>query len=449
MRFLSSCFALLVGLSLGAAEKPNSPNILFIAVDDLNDWPAFLNGHPDAKTPNMDRLARRGTSFRDAHCQFPLCGPSRASVFAGLLPTTLGVFDHLKDNELEKIATAQGTPLLHRYFGDAGYKTMAVGKLCHTHVPTGSVDLSGGREPFGPNPKPGYNWVSDKTSTDWQAWPERDGETADFRTAQWTIDRLGEAHEKPFLLMTGFLRPHVPWFVPQPWFDLHRPGARLHLPPYQADDWNDIPAFAKTIAQEPQYPTTEWAIEHEQWANIVQAYLACVSYVDHYVGEVLDALDRSPYANNTIVMLWSDHGYHLGEKGLFKKVTLWNRSTHVPLIIAGPGLPENQVCDRVVSLVDLYPTLVDLAGLPANGRNEGHSLRPLLNDPTTVWDHAAITTLFEGNHSATTTAYRYIRYKDGSEELYDRRQDPHEWKNLATDSKLAATKARLAQLLPD
>jgi len=448
MRYLAACVALLVGLSLGAAEKKTPPNILFISIDDLNDWPAFLKGHPDAKTPNMDRLAKRGTSFRDAHCQFPLCGPSRASVFTGMLPTSIGVLDHLKDDELAEIARVKGLPLMHTYFADAGYKTMAVGKLYHEHVPTGTVDMSGGRGPFGPKPKPGFKWVSDRTSTDWAAWPERDDQTADFRSAEWTVARLGEAHDRPFLLMTGFLRPHVPWFVPQGWFDLHQPAERLMLPPYRADDWSDIPPFAVSVATDDQYPTTAWAQEHDEWHNIVQAYLACVSYVDHYVGEVVDALDRSPYADNTIIMLWSDHGYHLGEKGLFKKVTLWERSTHVPLMVVGPGLPANQVCDQVVSLLDMYPTLVDLAGLPENLRNEGQSLRPLIENPAAAWDHPAITTLFAGNHALTTDEYRYIRYKDGSEELYDRANDPNEWTNLAGDGKLAGVKAELAKRLP-
>jgi arylsulfatase A-like enzyme len=448
VRSVFTLVALLISHGLLAESPLVRPNVLFIAIDDLNDWPTFLAGHPDAKTPNMDRLATRGTVFRDAHCQFPLCGPSRASVFSGLLPSTLGVYDHLKDDDLQQRAHAKGTPLLHEYFAQAGYKTMAVGKLTHTHVPTGSVDLSGGREPFGPNQKPGYKWVSDQTSTDWAAWPERDDQTADFRSAEWTVARLGESHDKPFLLMTGFLRPHVPWFVPPHWFDLHQPAARLTLPPYLESDWDDIPPFAATIATEPQYPTTTWAQENDEWHNIVQAYLACVSYVDHYVGEVLDALDRSAHADNTIVVLWSDHGYHLGEKGLFKKVTLWERSTHVPLIVAGPGLPAGQVCERVVSLLDMYPTLVDLAGLPANELNEGQSLRPLLVDPDAPWNRGAITTLFEGNHAVTTTEYRYIRYKDGSEELYDRASDPNEWENLAGRPGLAAIKAELADRLP-
>lgn len=249
--------------------------------------------------------------------------------------------------------------------------------------------------------------------------------------------------------MTGFLRPHVPWFVPQKWYDEQVSTQSIHLPAYDQNDWDDIPTFAPTVAQEPQYPTTQWAIENHEWENIVQAYLACVTFVDAQVGKILDALEASDYADNTIVYLWSDHGYHLGEKGLFKKVTLWDRSTHVPMIIAGPGLPQGQSCDRVVSLMDIYPTLLDLCGLPVNPMNEGNSLAGLLERPDGFWNHPAVTTLFKYNHSVTTEQYRYIRYEDGSEELYDRKQDPDEWKNLASKESLKPIKEKLAKYLPN
>lgn len=443
-------FLLLLSLCLTchafAAEKPN---VLFIAIDDLNNFPAVLKGHPDAKTPNIDRLASRSTLFTDAHCQFPLCGPSRASLMSGMHTTSLEFYTHMKDEDLQERAHEKGTLLLHEYFAENGYKTMAVGKICHNHVPEGSVDMSGGREPFGPKPKPGFKWKSDKTSTDWAAWPATDEETPDYRTAEWTIARLKEKHDRPFILMTGFLRPHVPWFVPQKWYDKQVSTKEIHLPPYKEDDWDDIPAFSPTVTQEPQYPTTQWAIEHHEWENIVQAYLACVTFVDHQVGKVLDALESSPYADNTIIFLWTDHGYHLGEKGLFKKVTLWDRSTHVPLMITGPGLPQGQVCNRVVSLIDMYPTLLDLCGLPANPTNEGTSLVPLIEKPDGYWNHPALTTLFRYNHSVTTEQYRYIRYEDGSEELYDRKADPNEWTNLAGKGNLTPVKQRLSMYLPN
>ena len=439
----SVCFIAQVGW--GATK----PNVLFISIDDLNNWPACLQGHPDAKTPHIDRLAKRGTLFRDAHCQFPLCGPSRASLMAGMLPTSLEFSTHMNDESLEERAYEKGTRLLHSYFADHGYETMAVGKICHQHVPEGSVDHSGGREPFGPRPKPGYKWVSGSTSTDWAAWPERDDQTADFRSAQWAVERLREQRQEPFILMVGFLRPHVPWFVPQKWFDSQVPVESLSMPPYMRDDWDDIPEFAPSVAKEPQYPTTEWAIANKEWENIVQAYLACISFVDDQVGKLLDALDSSPHSDNTMIVLWSDHGYHLGEKGLFKKVTLWDRSTRVPLMIAGPGLPSGLVCDRVVGLLDLYPTLVDLCGLPANGKNEGRSLKPLLMNPDQEWNYPALTTLFKHNHSVVTESFRYIRYEDDSEELYDRKRDPNEWTNLAGKDELTSVKSQLATYLPN
>lgn len=440
---------LLLTLSVGMGPiLAAPPNVLFLSIDDLNDWPAVLAGHPDAKTPNIDRLARRGTLFTDAHCQFPLCGPSRASVMTGMLPSTLGITDHLQDDEVKALAEQWNSPLLHEAFAQAGYKTMAVGKLFHQHVPTGSVDMSGGREPFGPRPKPAYNWRSVKTSTDWYPWPSTDEETADYRTSQWAIERLREEHDRPFLLMAGFLRPHVPWFAPPQWFDMQRDAADITLPAYRADDWADIPDYAPIVAVEPQYPTTDWAIENEEWANIVRAYLACISFVDHQVGRVLDALDASPYANNTVIVLWSDHGYHIGEKGLFKKVTLWERSTKVPLMFAGPGVPAGQVVNQPTQLLDIYPTLLALGNLPANAKLEGNNLRPLMEDPAMPWPHAAVTTLRAANHTAVTPEYRYIRYADGSEELYDRAADPHEWNNLASDPTLDSIKEKMAQLLP-
>ena len=176
--------------------------------------------------------------------------------------------------------------------------------------------------------------------------------------------------------------------------------------------------------------------------------MACISFVDHQVGTVLDALEASPYADNTIILLWSDHGYHLGEKGIFKKVTLWDRSTKVPMIVAGPGLPEGQVTHRVTQLLDVYPTLLDLCGLPVNPVNEGHSLRPLIENPQTPWDHPAITNLRAANHSVVTSAYRYIQYADGSEELYDRQKDPAESTNLIGRPGVVATKSALMQHLP-
>ncbi len=426
------------------------PNVLMVLVDDLNDVPGFMQASPDAQTPYMDRLARSGMVFGKAHCQYPLCGPSRASFMSGLLPSTLNFTSHMKDAQLEARAHELGTPLLHTYFQQHGYKTLAVGKICHNHVPEGSVHASGGRGSFREGTgRLRANWHQENTSTDWAMAPEQDDQLPDYHAAQWAVDRLNEQHDQPFFLMVGFLRPHVPWYVPEPWFRKYPDPAALTLPLYRPNDLEDVSVYAQKISILPQYPRTDWAIEQNQWSQIFHAYLASTSFVDHYVGQVLQALEQSAYSENTIIVLFSDHGYHLGEKNTFQKQTLWERSSRVPLIIAGPTIEPDQRTDRVVSLLDIYPTLVELAGLPPNPANEGRSLLPLLQDPQRVWPYPAIT-YWEGNNVAIQTEqFRYIRYTDGSEELYDHTTDPHEWNNLVKDPAFDTIKRQLIPAIPE
>lgn len=434
-------------VSLLAQSPAKKPNVLFISVDDLNDFPPFGERYPDAITPNMDRLAKRGIVFSNAHCQFPLCGPSRASIMSGLLPSTLGYDGHMRDEDLQSRARKMDTELLHSYFSKNGYKTMAVGKICHNHVPEGSVDASGGRGEF--NEGTGNlkrNWHQQGTSTDWAMAPERDEMLPDHKAAEWAVEQLQQQHEKPFFLMAGFLRPHVPWYVPKKWFDLYD-KTKLTLPPYNKNDLDDVPDMAKEISILEQMPRTEWAIENDQWRNIIHAYLACISFADHQVGKVLDALDASPYKDNTIIVLWSDHGYHMGEKNTFQKQSLWERSSHVPLVFAGPGIKAGQRCDRVVSLLDIYPTLVEMCRLPTNDKNEGRSIVPLMIDPSQRWPYPAITGWKEGSFAIQNDQYRYIRYGDGSEELYDHRNDLNEWTNLAAQPEVAEIKNELGKQL--
>lgn len=441
--------------SCGHLSPKRNPNVLFIAVDDLNDWIGCMAGHPNTKTPNMDRLAARGTLFTNSHCQAPICGPSRASLMTGLLPSTTGIYGHIEDDLIRGTSPAtQDVIFLPEYFQQHGYKTMGIGKLFHEHAPTGVFDVSGGRVPgFGPKPEKRMKWESKSgpdygsTSTDWGAFPETDAEMPDYQSAQWAAERLAETHDDPFFLGVGFLRPHVPWHVPQKWFDLH-PVDELEMPPYLPSDYDDIPEIGKRIADLPMMPTTEWAKETGEWKYIVQAYLASISFVDHYVGQVLNALEQSRYADNTIVVLWSDHGYHIGEKNRFAKMSIWEEATRAPLIIAGPGCSAGQVCTQPVGGIDLYPTLLDLCGLTANTDNEGHSLQPLLHDGSTTWPHIALTTYGRNNHAVRDEHFRYIRYENGAEELYDHRQDENEWHNLAGQPEYAAEMERLRQYLP-
>lgn len=312
----------------------------------------------------MDRLAEEGIVFTNAHSQFPLCSPSRASIMSGLLPSTLGFDNHIRDEAVANRTRNLGSELLYTWFGNHGYETLAVGKIFHHHVPKGSVDASGGRGNFqGGTGRLRQNWHQNGTFTDWAMAPERDEQLPDYDAATWAIEQLQQDHEKPFMLMVGFLRPHVPWYVPEKWFDLYDKEA-LTLPPFEENDLDDVSEMAKRISVLKQYPRTDWAIEKDQWRNILDAYLACISFADHQVGRVLEALENSPYKENTIIVLWSDHGYHIGEKNIFQKQTLWERSSHVPLVFAGPGIEPGTRSDRVVSLLDLYPTLVELCELP-------------------------------------------------------------------------------------
>ena len=322
----------------------------------------------------------------------------------------LGYDNHMKDEDLQKRVQQLGTHLLHGYFGKHRYKTMAVGKICHNHVPRGSVDLTGGRGGFSEGTgKLKRNWHQNGTSTDWAMAPESDEMLPDHHAASWAVARLREKHDKPFLLMVGFLRPHVPWYVPKKWFDLYD-KQQITLPAYREDDLDDVPQMAKDISILRQMPRTDWAIENDQWRNIVHAYLACISFSDHQVGRVIDALDDSPYRDNTIVVLWSDHGYHMGEKNTFQKQSLWERASHVPLVIAGPGVEGDRRCDRIVSLLDLYPTLVEMCGLPVNTMTEGHSLVPLLKNPDKPWPYASMIGWIENSFAVQDERYRYIRY---------------------------------------
>ena len=456
--------ACLVGMSalFSSSTLPaQSPNVLFIGVDDLNNWTGFA-GHPDAITPNMDRLASQGVHFPRTYCSYPLCGPSRASLMSGVYFAELNASrTQPDDEEVEERIEALGSSLLHTYLGDRGYKTMAVGKILHDHVPDGSVDLSGGRDNFDSNENAAgervrSNWPPDlnhetaQTLTDWGLYVGNNGvgteaDMSDSISAAWAVDRLQETHTDPFMLMVGFLHPHVPWYVPQKYYDMYDP-ATLTLPPYLATDYDDIPSAGFDLMNL-GFPTTQWAIANDEWRNILHAYLANVSYVDAKIGLVLDALDNSPYASNTIVVLWGDHGYHLGEKNIFQKHTLWDRSGVTPLIIKAPGMAAGAECNRVVSLLDIYPTVLDLCNLPPNEMVRGRTLKPLLQDPNLPWDHPAFT--YRHDIKAVQSGnLRHIVYEDGTQELYDHANDPNEWTNLVDDLSYSDELATLQSMSP-
>lgn len=435
MKYLQLLLLLSFGLS-STAQSSKQPNVLFIAVDDLNDWVGFLQGHPDTRTPNMDRLAKMGTVFSNAHCQATICAPSRASLFSGLLPSSTGIYVQIRDKQMKAKMDSEEITLLPDYFEAHGYKTLGVGKLFHNGDRAQVFEEFGGEfEKFGPKPEKRFKYDPtwfDKpggTQTDWGAYPERDDQMPDFKIAKWAVERLQEKHEKPFFMGVGFIRPHVPWYVPKEWLDKFE-NTEVAMPPYLAQDFDDIPETSRQVHEVPMMPTTEWAKKEGEWENIVKAYLACIHFVDAQIGKVLDALEQSAYAENTIIVLWSDHGYHIGEKNRFAKHSLWEPTTHVPLIFAGPGIKANQTSAAPVGLIDMYPSLLELCGLPANPDNEGHSLLPLIQKPNQRWPYAALTSYGQGNHSVYFGKYHYLQYEDDSEELYHMKNDPNEWENL-------------------
>lgn len=435
-----SCLAFLLLLASCQTKKEavKPPNVLMICIDDLNDWLGCMKGHPNALSPNMDALAAQGVLFTNAHCQVPLCGPSRASIMTGLRPSSTGIYGQIQDADIRRDNPAtENITFLPEYFKQNGYHTMGVGKIFHTHAPDGVFDESGGRvNGFGPRPDERFVWPGTtsrenfgRTVTDWGAYPAADSLMPDYLSAQWAVERLGKNYDKPFFMAVGFLRPHVPWYVPQKWFDLH-PVDQIQTPPWLPTDMDDIPAIAKEIDDLPMMPSTQWAKESGEWREIVRAYLACVSFVDYYVGDILNALKNGPHADNTIIVLWSDHGYRLGEKNTFAKHCLWEEATKVPLIFAGPGILKGKMIDEPAELLSLYPTLIELCKMEPYGKNQGISLAPALRGTGIIAQDFALTTYGYNNHAVRTKNNRYIRYQDGSEELYDHKIDPNEWRNL-------------------
>jgi arylsulfatase A-like enzyme len=467
MKVCSRCIILFVILGIHFScendekvKNQKNPNVLFISVDDLNTWLGCLNKFSNTKTPNIDKLAARGVLFSNAHCQAPLCGPSRASIMTGLRPSTTGMYGMTPDEQIRSDNPAtKDIIFLPEYYKKNGYHTMGIGKLFHVYAPKGIFDEEGGRvRGFGPHPKKRFVWDGygtskerkekyGRTNTDWGAFPETDSEMPDHQSVNWAIERINKKYDKPFFIGLGFLRPHVPLYVPQKWFDMH-PLEGIQVPPYLADDLDDIPSVGLQINDLPMMPTTEWAKKSGEWKKIIQAYLACVSFVDYEIGRLIEALDKSDHADNIIIVLWSDHGYRLGEKGTFAKHGLWETATHVPLMIAGPHIPKGKIINAPVELLSLYPTLLELSGLPSYVRNEGKSLVPIINDKMDKQDAYALTTYGLNNHAVKSNGYRYIRYEDGKEELYDHQTDPNEWTNVANNPKYQKEKTTFKNYLP-
>lgn len=433
LSLFSKCLMILGFLllsSTGVAGK--KPNVLLLSIDDLNDWVGCLGGHPQAKTPNIDRLAKRGTLFANAHCQSPVCNPSRASLMTGRHPHTSGVY--FLGPDLKQAPVLQDLDTLPERFQKNGYQTMAVGKLFHGGDGRFFQEYGGSNGGFGPRPKKKISQPHGHPLWDWGAFPEKDEDMPDYKIANWAVQKLKSLpadSDKPFFMGVGFYRPHVPMYAPKKWFDLF-PLEQIQLPKVKLDDRNDLSPYAIALTNEKHVsPEHSWVQSAGQWEHAVQSYFASTAFADYCLGVVLDALDASPHKDNTIIVLFADHGFHLGEKQRWAKRTIWEDGVRVPLIVSAPGFKANQKTNKPAQLLDIFPTLLELSGLPKDCSQEGNSLVPLMKDPNADWSNVAISSFGKGNYAIRSEHYRYIAYLDGSEELYDHRKDPHEWHNLA------------------
>ena len=465
-------FALMSSLGAAPKSRPPSatgnPNVLFIIADDLRDYVGWMGGHPQSVTPNMDRLAKMGMRFTNAHCNYALCNPSRTSLLTGMLPSSSGVFGNEQD--WRRSVQMIGKPTLPEYFKAQGYTTAAAGKIFHANHggPEGRLaGWHGGRRGFEQDaawdqrfPQPGVQIPDLPVHTgqnfnglniwhwDWGGIPVEEDKTDDGQIAAFAADFLAQKQKQPFFLALGLYRPHSPWYVPQKYFDA-LPLDAIKLPEVKADDLDDVPTIAKTHLQDGYH---QLIVEKNLWKDAVRAYLANVAFCDAMLGRILAAVETGPNAKNTVIVFTSDHGWYLGEKQMWHKGKLWEPTTRVPLSIYVPGVTQpDSVSSQPVALVDLYPTLCDLTHLPLPEHLDGSSLKPLLLDPTAKRDRPAITCMGGGKkvgYAARDERWRYIRYADGSEELYDHQVDPHEWTNLASKPEYAALKSTLAGFFP-
>jgi arylsulfatase A-like enzyme len=451
---LACCLIAVLRPVPSVAADIQRPNVLFIAIDDQNDWIGAFGGHPLAKTPHIDKLAARGTVFLNAHCQAPLCNPSRTSLMLGLRPTTTGIYGLAP--WFRSLPGLKDRVTLPQHFHAHGYRTMTSGKIYHGGA-GGPQQRAKEFDVWGPaggiGVKPEKKLIPDTPMgnhplMDWGVFPHRDEDKGDYQVASWAVQQLKDApRDQPFFLAAGFFLPHVPCYATQKWFDLY-PDDDSVLPLVNGADRDDTPRFSWYLHWNLPEPRLKWVRENNQWRNLVRSYLACTSFVDAQVGRLTAALEEAGLADNTVIVLWGDHGWHLGEKGITGKNTLWDRGTRVPLLFAGPGIAKGGRCVQPAELTDIYPTLNELCGLKPRTDLEGISLVPQLRDASTKRDRPAITSHNQGNHGIRTERWRYIRYADGSEELYDMHSDPHEWTNLAAMPEHASVLAEHRRWLP-
>ncbi|MBI5769136.1 MAG: sulfatase [Verrucomicrobia bacterium] len=434
--------AFLLAAATLTAATPQKPNVLFIAIDDLRDWVGYYGRNLQTKTPNFDRLAKLSTAFSRAYCASPVCNPSRTALMSGMRPSTTGVYE----NNIDFRPIIAPDKMLTTAFRQAGYRVTGAGKIYHEAYRRDSEwddylqREGGGRDRLRAGQNDGVGGIK------FAPLDCQDEDLPDWNIADYGIAELAKKHDKPFFLAVGFHKPHMPWNVPKKWFDLF-PLSSIQLPPYQENDLDDVPPAGVRMA----HPETDHVPMQKsgRWKEAIQAYLATIAYCDMNLGRVLDAYEKSPDRANTILCLWSDHGWHLGEKHHWRKFALWEESTRSPFMWIVPGLTKpGTICERTIDYMGIYPTLAELCGVPVPAHVEGRSFRALLADPNAPWDQPAITTYKYKNHTVRSAGWRYIRYANGDEELYDETKDPNEWTNLAAKPEFAARKAEFARFLP-
>ncbi|MEO5803412.1 MAG: sulfatase [Verrucomicrobiota bacterium] len=430
-----------------ATATRSRPNVLFIAVDDLNHWVGYTGRNPQTKTPNIDRLSQMGVSFMQANCAAPLCNPSRAALMTGVRPSTTGCYQN-GENWKKFIPEGLG---LAATFKNAGYFVAGAGKIYH-----GDTFYPGEWSEYFAKGKAGGD--EDERSEQYKGVTKLEGfqqpvkhdlkdqDLPDWQITDYCIEQLGEKREQPFFLACGLHKPHLPWVVPRKYYEMF-PIEKIQLPPYKKDDLTDIPPAGVRMAKpEGDHKSI---LKSDRWKAAIQSYLATISYTDMNIGRLLDALEKSPQRDNTIIVFWGDHGWHLGEKDHWRKFSLWEEAARAPMIWVAPGgTKPGTISQRPVDFMSIYPTLCDLAGIPVPKHVEGTSIKPLLQNSKADWKIPALTTFGYQNHTLRTEQWRYIRYANGGEELYDHRNDPYEWTNLANRVELKSVKNELAQSLP-
>jgi len=434
-------YSLIFLVCVSIARAADSPNVLFIAIDDMNDGISLFGEERPFKTPHIRGLAERGVFFSRAYCASPACNPSRAAIISGRRPHNTGIYG----NDTDWRAATRGVLTLPEYFGRHGYHTVGFGKIYH-HKSNGAFNDPGAWDHFRKmdaqympekklNGAPSYG----SRNTDWGAWPADSEETRtmDYKSVSYAIEVLKQKHDRPFFLACGIFKPHSPFFAPPKYHRLYE--EEIALPERKENDWSDLPAGASKLMRSKKW-FWQGMMKVEQaksgaYRDFIRSYAACCSFADMSVGRLVSALDASGYAKNTVIVLWSDHGFHLGEKDHIEKFALWEKANHVPFIIVDPRSPlsAGKTCVHPVDLTTVYPTLLELCGLPANGSNDGISVAAQVKDPGLAISRPALMTYGFNNHAIRTARWRYIRYADGSEELYDHDKDPNEWNNLASN----------------